>query len=124
MSTSSGRQGRTCRAQCSRRSGCCVRLLVPRLTGQGYSEGGTLADLALDVDPASVSLDNAVAYGEAQARALGFGRVERIEDVAQLWQRDAPAGIGEAHAQLLSLFVPGCVNEEISSGGHGFDGVG
>jgi hypothetical protein len=76
----------------------------PRRPGrQVESEGGALADLALDREPAAVQLDDLLGQGQADARAaepalaarVGLG--EAIEDARQVRGRDAHARVLDRH---------------------------
>src|SRR5438093_1060028 len=66
--------------------------------GDADGEDGAAAEIALDADLAAVVGDDAVADGEAEARALllGLRRVERLEDPLDVLGRDAAARVAEA----------------------------
>src|SRR5262245_10802113 len=77
--------------------------MLRRLIGNTYFNGGSLAKLRFQVDAAAVALDQPLADGQAQARALAgrFGREEGLEDLLQRLRRDAFAGV--LHDQLEHL---------------------
>src|SRR5215216_7456935 len=86
-----------------KRIGCGAR---ERSLGEADPEGGAHADLALHGDVAAVHLDDLPADGEPQAAPPGRARailvhpVEPLEELAQLFLRDADAGILYLHDQL------------------------
>ncbi len=62
---------------------------------QFYPKRRPRANLALHLDRPPVLLHNRVSDGEAEAGALVFARVKRIEDMGQLVLRDPTAGVGD-----------------------------
>ena len=68
---------------------------------EAQDELGALADAALHLDGAAVALHDALRDGQAQAGALGLRRVEGDEDAVERVLRDARAGVGEAHLDLV-----------------------
>src|SRR5437764_13965220 len=84
--------------RCAGQTGGIIAAITLRLEpgGQVDAEGGALADLGGDFDPAAVALDDILAAGQPQAGALGFpalggafGREEGGENVGQELGRDA-----------------------------------
>jgi hypothetical protein len=58
---------------------------------------------ALHFDLATVILDDAIDEGEAETAALGFGRVERLEDVGEIRLIDSVARVGDPDLQLVRI---------------------
>ena len=67
-------------------------------------------ELALDVDEAAVTLDNAHHRGQAQPRSLAYslGGEIRIVDLIQVFWRDALAGVRDTQAHVAPRPGAGC----------------
>src|SRR3970040_86352 len=104
--------------------------ILPSLQGELHGHEGPLADaFALDFNPPTVLLDDALADREAQARPFAdlFGREEGIEDLGQvLWGKPVP-GVGNGdldHSWLASSsLAPGYGGDDDSDLSHPFNGV-
>src|SRR5579859_2480212 len=90
-------------------------------------KGGADADGALDVDLAGVLLDDAVAYGEAEAGAApfaglgsGLGSKEWVINALEIFGRDAGAGVGN---DGLDVAVDDGREAQFSALRHGVFGV-
>ena len=95
--------------------------------GQVDQEGAALAGGAVYVDVAVVFLGDAPGDGEAEAAAAWFvgvgvaGAVKALEDVGQIFRRDADAGV--ADFEDGALLLDGERQFDGSSGGGVFEGV-
>src|SRR4051812_36585838 len=73
---------------------------LDRALGDGEAEGGAVARLRLDPDPAAVALDDLAAERQADAGAgvlvAGVQALEHAEDALVVLGRDADAVVGDA----------------------------
>src|SRR5580658_7076141 len=88
-----------------------------------YVEGSAFAGGRADIDLAGMFLDDAVAYGEAQAcaAAAGLRREKGIENAVNVFARDACAGIHDF--DFDAAVVRAGTHFEQAAAGHGVAGV-
>src|SRR5262245_19406379 len=79
--------------------------------GEGKRKATALALLALDPHPPAMALDDLLADRKPQAQVVTVARrpvvgpVEPLKDLALLFGRDANAGIGHAHPDLILVHI-------------------
>src|SRR5688572_6179725 len=71
--------------------------------GEAHRERRALAELARHRDRAPELLDDALGDSEAQAEAALLGGDEVVEDRAEALGRNARAGVGDAHLDLVAI---------------------
>src|SRR5262249_12951166 len=93
-------------------------------TRQFDGECGPDSYLARDSDVAPVALEDGMHHGQAEARPLAgrLGRVERIEDVAQVCGRDAHPGVADLEVHAIAVRAPRA-QEEVAAVRHRLHGV-
>src|SRR5918997_967944 len=107
-----------------RNSGVFLRRLLERIArrtgewpfGEVDEEGRAPADLALHRDVAAVHLDDLLADGEPEAATPGRPRavfvhpVEALEELIEVFRRDADARVSDAHGHPGGVVLHGDVN--------------
>ena len=95
------------------------------MNGKEEPKCGALAWDTFYRNGAAVFLNNALHDGEPETRSLPgfFGRDKRMEDLGEQFGGNAMAGIGNAELNLPILFVVVGPYGEVTTIGHGMDGI-